>query len=216
MVTDTDRLNEAEQAAVAILGGSRVLTQALANGEVELPIRYSDETLRACADENREGSADWRLVYLRGHSLREEQKRVGVSQEHQPCFCNTNWWVGGLIGRWLRTVPEKFEPGYYLIEFNGRFGQTTWRRQEEAIRALGPRFQRAHEAMVTEAALRIFEATGVRLLSWYYHWGRSVDFLSNRVYVGHFNVGGWSVGYGPPTYDGNDLLRVCLTRTFDR
>ena len=165
MVTDTDRLNEAEQAAVAILGGSRVLTQALANGEVELPIRYSDETLRACADENREGSADWRLVYLRGHSLREEQKRVGVSQEHQPCFCNTNWWVGGLIGRWLRTVPEKFEPGYYLIEFNGRFGQTTWRRQEEAIRALGPRFQRAHEAMVTEANTLAVEGSTTSIVS---------------------------------------------------
>lgn len=201
--------------AVAILGQGNVLTQAQAQGEVEFPIRYSENTLRACAKENEEESCDWRLVYLRGHSLREELKRVGVNGERQPCFCNDDWLFRGWIGRWLKVVPEKFEPGYYLIDFNGRFGRTSWPRQERAIRELGPQFQRAHEAMVTEAALRIFEATGIRLLFWCYHWGRSVDFLSNRIYVGLFNAEGWFVDYGPPLWDGNERLRVCLARKFE-
>ena len=214
-MVEADLLNEAEKVAVAILGQGNVLTQAQANGEVEFPVRYSEDTLRACANENEEESCDWRLVYLRGKSLREEQKRVGVNREHQPCFHDDSWLISGWIGRWLQMVPEKFEPGYYLIDFVGRFGRTAWSKQEAAIRKLGPRFQRAHEAMVTEAALRIFQASGVRLLSWYYHWGRSVNYLSNRVYVGHFDHDGWFVDYGSPLFDGNDHLRVCLVREFE-
>ncbi len=201
--------------AVAILGQGNVLTQAQAKGEVEFPIRYSEDTLRACANENEEESCDWRLVYLRGNSLREERNRVGVNAERQPCFYDNNWGLGGWIGRWLKAVPEKFEPGYYLIDFNGRFGRTSWPQQEKAIRELGPQFQRAHEAMVTEAAVRIFEATRVRLLFWYYHWGHAVDFLSNRVYVGFFHAEGWFVNYTSPPWDGNGLLRVCLVRKFE-
>ena len=201
--------------AVAILGQGNVLTQAQAKGEVEFPVRYSENTLRACAHENEEDRCDWRLVYLRGNSLREELKRVGTNTERQPCFCNDSFCVGGWIGRWFKDVPEKFESGYYLIDFNGRFGRTSWSKQEKAIRGLGPQFQRAHEAMVTEAALRVFEATRMRLLSWCYHWGHSVDFLSNRVYVGLFNADGWFVDYASPLWDGNERLRVCLVRTFE-
>ncbi len=214
-MAEIDLVSETEKMAVAILGQGNVLTQAQAKGEVEFPIRYSEDTLRACANENEEESCDWRLVYLRGNSLREERKRVGVNEERQPCFNDSNWILGGWIGRWLKVVLAKFEPGYYLIDFNGRFGRTSWPRQEKAIRELGPQFQRAHEAMVTEAALRIFEATGIRFLFWYYHWGRSVDFLSNRVYVGLFRAEGWFVDYAPPLLDSNGLLRVCLVRTFE-
>ncbi len=214
-MAEIDRVSEAEKMAVAILGQPNVLTQAQAKGEVELPIRYSENTLRACANENEEGGCDWRLVYLRGSSLREERKRVGVNAEREPCFCDNTWWLGLWIGRWLKVVPEKFEPGYYLIDFNGRFGRTSWLSQEKAIRELVPQFQRAHEAMVTEAALRIFEATDVRLLTWYYHWGYSVDYLSYRVYVGRFRAEGWHVDYGNPLWDTHGLLRVCLVRKFE-
>lgn len=201
--------------AVAILGEGKILTQAQAKGGVEFPLRYSEDTLRACANENEEEGRDWRLVYLRGNSLRAEQKRVGVDQERQPCFHDNNWWVESLIGRWVRAVPEKFEPGYYLIDFTGRFGGVRWSKQEHTIRTLGPQFQRAHEAMVTEAALRVFEATRERLLFGYYHWGHAVNFLGNRVYVGLFHAEGWFVAYASPLWDGNQLLRVCLLRQFE-
>ena len=212
---ETELLNETERMAVGILGQSNVLTRAQANGEVEFPIRYSEDTFRTCASENEEQGCDWRLVYLRGNSLAEEEKRVGIDPKRQPCFFDNSWWLGGLIGRWFREVPRRFEPGYYLIDFNGRFGRTSWPRQEQAIRTLGPQFQRAHEAMVTEAALRIFEATGARLLFWSYHWGYAVNYLSNRVQVGYFHAEGWCVDYTPALWDRNDQLRVCLLRKFE-
>ncbi len=214
-MAEIDLLSETEKTAVATLGQSNVLTQAQAKGEVEFPIRYSEATLRACAHANEEEGCDWRLVYLRGNSLWDEEERVGINPERQPCFHDNSWQLRGWIGRWLKAVPRKFEPGYYLIDFNGRFGRTSWPNQEKAIRELGPQFQRAHEAMVTEAALRIFEATRLRLLFWCYHWGYSVDYLSNRVYAGFFHAEGWCVDYSPPLWDRNDLLRVCLVRTFE-
>ncbi|TSC90308.1 MAG: hypothetical protein G01um10142_429, partial [Parcubacteria group bacterium Gr01-1014_2] len=165
-------LSEAEQAAIAILGQGKVLTRAQTKGEAELPIRYSEDTLRACAKENVEQGTDWRLVYLRGNSLRQERERVGINRKRQPCFHNNDWWLSEKEDNW---ATEKFEAGYYLIDFNGRFGRTSWQNQENVIVQLGPEFERAHEAMVTEAALRIFEATGERLLETWYYWGRSLD-----------------------------------------
>lgn len=202
---------EAEKAAISILGSAKALTQGQAKGEVELPIRYSEDTLQACAKENAEKGTDWRLVYLRGNSLREGRERVGTNRKRQPCFYDNNWWLGANEDSW---VTEKFEPGYYLIDFKGRFSQTSWQNQEKAIQELGTEFERAHEAMVTEAALRIFEATGERLLPNWYHWGRSLDSYGFRVNVGNFVSEGWHVDFFHPDYDVYDFLRVCLLRKF--
>lgn len=206
--------SEAEKAAILILGAGKVLIQAQAKGQQEFPIRYSEDTLRACARENLEGGCDWRLVYLRGNSLREEQERVGTNRKRQPCFDKGyTWWLDLKEDSW---ATEKFEPGYYLIDFNGRFGRTSWSNQEKAIQELGPESIRAHEAMVTEAALRIFEATGERLLPNWYHWGRSLGSHGGRVGVGCFDSRGWRVNdYHPDWGDGaTDYLRVCLLRKF--
>ncbi|TSC90824.1 MAG: hypothetical protein G01um10142_196, partial [Parcubacteria group bacterium Gr01-1014_2] len=70
------------------------------------------------------------------------------------------------------------------------------------------------EAMVTEAALRIFEATGERLLETWYYWGRSLDSGGYRVGVGDFDSGGWDVGCCLPGWGGGGSLRVCLFRKF--
>lgn len=204
-------LTEAEKAAIAILGAAKVLTQGQAKGEVELPIRYSEDTLRACAKENAEKGTDWRLVYLRGNSLREERERVGANRKRQPCFYDNNWWLEAKEENW---ATEKYETDYYLIDFNGRLGRTSWPNQEKAIQGLGIDFERAHEAMVTEAAFRIFEATGERLLRDWYHWGRSLDSGGGRVGVGYFDSGGWCVRDGHPGCDGSGSLRVCLLRKF--
>lgn len=206
-------LTEAEKKAVAILGASKVLTQAQAKGEVEFPIRYSEDTLRACARENTEQGRDWRLVYLRGNSLREERLRVGENRKRQPCFDKDyKWWLETGEDKW---ATEKFEPGYYLIDFNGRFNLISWQNQENAIVELGSEFERAYEAMVTEAALRVFEATGERLLPNWYHWGGcSLDSRGSRVRVGFFVSGGWRVHYCHPAYDVHGPLRVCLLRKF--
>lgn len=204
-------LTEAEKAAIAILGAGKVLTRAQAKGETELPIRYSEDTLRACAKENVEQGCDWRLVYLQGNSLWQELERVGTNRKRQPCFYENSWWLGVKDNHW---ATEGFEPGYYLIDFNGRFDRTSWSNQENAIAKLGFEFERAHEAIVTEAAFRIFEATGERLLSNWYHWGRSLVSNGDRVYVGHFDSEGWFVDNYLPECGGYDGLRVCLLRKF--
>lgn len=190
----------------------KVLTQGQAKGEVELPIRYSEDTLRVCARENAEQRRDWRLVYLRGNSLREERERVGDNRKRQPCFDKDyKWLLETSEDEW---ATEKFKQGYYLIDFNGRFGRTSWQDQENAIAKLGAEFERAHEAMVTEAVLRIFEATGERLLPNWYHWGCSLDSYGRPVCVGDFDSGGWRVDDCHPGYGGSDYLRVCFLRKF--
>ncbi len=208
-------LTEAEKAAVTILGASKVLTRGQAKGEIELPIRYSEDaldTLRVCAKGNAEWSRDWRMVYLSGNSLRQERLRVGDDRKCQPCFDkNRRWWLESNEDDW---ATGKFEPGYYLIDFNGRFGRTSWSDQEKEIAKLGSGFERAHEAMVTEAALRIFDATGERLLPNWLHWGRSLGSDGGRVNVGDFGSRGWVVSGCHPYQDAYDGLRVCLSRKF--
>ncbi len=205
-------LTQAETAAIAILGQSKVLTRAQARGETEFPLRYSEAALRACAEENT-GGADWRLVYLRGNSLRVERERVGTNRKQQPCFDpDYTWMMGPAEDGW---ATQGFEPGYYLLDMKGRFGANAWARQDERIAELGPEFIRAHEAMVSEAALRTFEATGEWLLPNWYHWGRFLASGGDRVCVGDFNRQGWNVGSGHPSWDGYDFLRVCVLRKFD-
>ena len=203
-------LTEAEKTAIAILGSSRVLTQGQAKGETELPIRYSETHFGHAAKENAEQGRDWRLVYLTGNSIRQERERVGANRKKQPCFYDNNWWLGDKDDNW---AADNF-PGYYLIDFNGRFGRTSWQNQEEEIQKLGSEFVRAHEAMVTEAAFRIFEATGERLLPNWYHWGRSLVSFGGRVAVGRFGSEGWRVGGCHPGCGDGDVLRVCLLRKF--
>lgn len=205
-------LTEAEKATITILGSAKVFTQGQAKGERELPIRYSEDMLRACARENAEQGRDWRLVYLRGNSLREERLRVGENRNRQPCFDEGyKWWLEVSEDKW---ATEKFEAGYYLIDFNGRFGLISWPNQEKAIQELGSEFERAHEAMVTEAALHIFEVTGERFLPDWFHWGRSLDSSGYRVSVGYSDSGGWFVDDARPDYDVSGILRVCLLRKF--
>ncbi|MEK7203542.1 MAG: hypothetical protein AAB627_00485 [Patescibacteria group bacterium] len=204
-------LTEAEKMVIAILGAGKVLTRAQAKGEQELPIHYFEDTLRECAKENLEKGTDWRLVYLRGNSLRQERDRVGTNRKRQPCFYDNNWWLGRENESW---AAEQFEPGYYLIDFNGRFSRTSWQNQENEIVKLGSEFVRAHEAMVTEAALCIFEATGERLLPNWYHWGRSLGSGGLRVRIGYFVSRGWYVDYYRSDWDGGGILRVCLLRKF--
>ena len=207
-------LTEAERMAIDILGQSKVLTRAQARGGAEFSLRYSKTVLHACAEENAK-EADWRLVYLRGNSLRAERVRVGTNRKQQPCFDPDYVWMMSLAEDGWAT--QGFEPGYYLLDMNGRFGAAAWTKQGKKIAELGPEFVRAHEAMVTEAALRIFQATGERLLANWWHWGRSLASGRRRVSVGSLAGRGWRVyDYDcRPPWAGDAGLRVCLHWKFD-
>ncbi len=198
--------------AISILGAAKVITaeQAAKAQDIKVPaavpIRFSEATLRERARSNAVGNTDWRLCYVFGTSLRESHEKFGTDQNHQPCFNRRyNWWLTSAEDGWAQFRPDG---RYYLIDFNGRFGMTSWYRQEEEIQKFRPRFRRCHEAVLTEAVFSIFKTTGERLPETWWHWGVSRDSGGYRVCVGGFDLDGWCVGDRP---DGGGVdLHVCL------
>lgn len=202
--------------AVNILGAGKVLTaeQAAKAWNVAVPenarIRYTEARLRQCAEENRTKGMNWRLVYVYGISLREQREKVGTDKTSQPCYYANTWWLERSEDAW---ACEKPEAGYYLVDFNGRWGRS-WQKQDEEIAKLGPEFERAHEAVVSEASLAFFKTTGERLLETYGNWGRSLSFRGYRVCVGGFDSDGWRVDVSHPGWDSLFDLRACLSLKF--
>ncbi len=214
-------ITEAEARVVGVLGLGKVITLAQAlsawpgveiDVSVTVPIRYSMETLQECARENQEKGTDWRLVYIHGFSLRQQRERLGTNRDHQPCFYDNNWWLQGKEDKWANFKPES---GYYLVDFNGRFGLTSWKKQEKKIAELGDQFERAHETVIAEAVFSIFKITQERLLENWYHWGQALGSAGVRVPVGRFDRGGLIVVGCRPVWCGDDGLRVCLLRKFN-
>lgn len=209
--------------AINILGANKVVTAqqrfeafndaylaAVAKGEVNQAIRYTKNILHGCAESNKAGHTDFRLVYLTGLSLRELREKIGVDKANQPCVYNNDWWLKPVEDRWATEKPES---GYHLIDFNGRFPRTRWDVQEQEIGKL-VNYERAHEAHVAEAIVTIFKITGERLLVNWYHWGRSLVSDGFRVCVGRFVTDGLGVGVVHPSVGSDDNLRVCLLRKF--
>lgn len=209
--------------AINILGANKVVTAqqrfeafndaylaAVAKSEVNQAIRYTEDILRGCAENNKAGHTDFRLVYLTGLSLRELREKIGVDKANQPCAYNNDWWLKDVEYRWATEKPES---GYFLIDFNGRFPHTRWEVQEQEIGKLA-NYKRAHEAHVAEAIVTIFKITGERLLENWDHWGRRLGSGGYRVCVGYFDTGGLGVRSGPPSVGAYDDLRVCLLRKF--
>ena len=209
------------QQSIDLLGKSKVLVA----GEVaphwhygtpgKIPIRYTEETFRRCADLNKQGSSDWRLVYVTGRSLREQRQIVGVDTNHQPCFFNNDWWLKDQENDW---ATRNSESGYHLLDFKGRFGRTSWQRQEEEIVKLAEEWnlpvKRADEHIISEAAISNYQINKERLLRTWYHWGYSLGFGRVRVFVGCFYQFGWCVDRSHPGFVGGDCLRVCLSLEF--
>lgn len=202
---------------VNIFGAGKVLTAEQASRAWNMPvppstrIRYTEARLRQCAEENRTRGTDWRLAYATGFSLREQREKVGADKACQPCYYANTWWLDSKEDEWANEKPEA---GYYLIDFNGRWGSTSWQKQGEEITKLGPEFERAHEAVVSEFALSFFKVTGERLLETWWHWGRALSSGGYRVVVGHFDADGGDVYHCHPVWDDFSNLRVCLSLKF--
>jgi len=174
-------------------------------------LRYSEETLRECIEANRQRE-DWRLVYVLGLSLREQREKHGTDTNNQPCFYSDNtWWLESKDDSWAKYKPE---PGYYLVNFKGQFGDQNWQNQENGITALGERFERCHETVFAESIQSIFMLNNERIAENWWHWGLSLDSDRDRVRVGLFDSHGLDVGYDSPAYS-RSILRVCVARKFD-
>ncbi len=203
--------------ALNILGEQKVLTVEQAakarklSASQNVAIRYSEATLRECSDQNKRADTDWRLVYVFGLSLRELRDQVGTNPNLQPCVYKNDWWLEKQEDGWANEKPES---GYYLIDFNGRWGSTSWNNQEENIQKLGSDYERTHETVISEATFSIYQTTKERLLETWYHWGKNLDSYGDRVLVGGFDRDGLSVDVCHPAWLGVGWMRVCVSRKF--
>lgn len=181
-------------------------------------LRYSEQTIQECIEDNQRNGADWRLIYALGLSLREQRNIQGTDTDNQPCFYDNGWWLDGEKQNCeKKSIPywaaQSAEPGYYLLNFNGQFGDKIWQKQNELIAQLGPNFTRAPETIVAEACLSTFLLTNERLLKNWYHWGSFLGSGRGRVGVGEFGSGGFGVRSVSPIYS-DSFLRVVLARKF--
>jgi hypothetical protein len=177
----------------------------------DIQIRYNEETLRESIQANQNGE-QWALAFYSGMSLRQMRDKKGTNRNNQPCFYNNDWWLQGSEDSW---ATRNLEPGYYLLNFNGKFASKKWADQESLTTALGPMYERAHENVVSEAAISNFGVhNGERLLENWYHWGKETDSGGGRVFVGGFDSDGFRVSRFSPG-DSNDRLRVVVFRKFD-
>jgi len=178
-----------------------------------LAIRYKAETLIESARQNQEEGTNWRLMFVSGLSLRQQRQIRGTDREKQPCFWKeSTWWLNGKEDFWAASANQ---PGYYLIDFKGRWGGLTWDAQEVELAKLGSQFERVNPHVFGEAILTNFLVNNQeRLAENWYHWSGVADSCGIFVYVGDLDVGALFVfGSGRGNYSSD--LRVCLFRKFD-
>lgn len=196
-----------------VYAGARVAKVWKAELSADLPIRYSEADLVEAARENAASTADWRLVRVLGRwSLRELHARFGVNPESQPCFYKDSvWWLKPVEDEWATRKPM---PGYYLLDFQGKWGAMSWDIQDARIKALGADFERADEAVLTEAVFTIVQLTSERLLEMWYHWGPTRGSDGDCVCVGSFDCDGLRVYSYRLSYGDDGYLRVVRSRKF--
>jgi hypothetical protein len=197
---------------IHILGAQKVVSarQASKTWKLKIPesdgVRYENCTFQQCANENANGLADWRLVFLFGLSLSEQLAIVGTNPEKGPCFYRSHWWLQRSEKSW---VDRGQRAGYWLIDFRGRFGAMSWRKQQAEIgRQLHA--ERAPAAMMAEATMAFASVHNERLLPNWYHWGKSLDSMGNPVAVGNFDSLGLTVCKAPSLPNGDERLRACI------
>ena len=189
-------ITEAEKRVIAILGKNKVIGAAVTFQKwglelAEVPnLLVSEEVLVQCARENEAGTADWRLVYVLGSSLRKQRDARGTNRKNQPCFYGNDWWLNKREDSW---ATQGVGADYRLLNFKLQFMYRKWQEQEDDIAALGSDFERAEEQAVAEACLSTFMVKGERLLQNTFHWGRSLDSSGSRVLVGRFVPDGFHV-----------------------
>ncbi|MFA5248618.1 MAG: hypothetical protein WC415_05390 [Patescibacteria group bacterium] len=85
--------------AISILGSDKVIQPSICAKwgllEVNLPIRYRENTLREAAESNKKGETDFCLVYFPGDmSLIRQREIRGLDSEKPPYFNSDNdWWL---------------------------------------------------------------------------------------------------------------------------
>ncbi len=206
--------------AIEIFGKDKVITaeQAAKAWELEVradvEIRYSEETLRHCATQNRADQADWRLIFVNGLSLHQQREKLGVDSENQPGFSINVWWLKYFEDCWAKIRPEA---QYYLVNMKPQFADMDWYSQERIIDRLVKEYDRCNEAVFAEAILTVFMISGERITDHWYHWGRSRSVFGDHITIGFHSSGevsGLDVNFYWDSIANPDV-RVVLCRQFE-
>lgn len=196
--------------AVAMLTAAKVI-----KGPPQSEIKHTAIELRECGVANQYGQSDWWLVWCKGLSLYSQCMQRGVTRTQQPCFYKPH------AEKLIRPgdypwAADTCEPGYYLIDFAGRWRGMDWHAQENELMELkNPFLVRASVSIVTEAAFSVYDEHHERLLRSWKHYGPLEDVGEGDndlcVGAGFFDTDGWCVEEGDPT-EGSDEYRVCVIR----
>lgn len=195
-------LTKSEQMAADILGRDkvagyrdavRVWDGVINENEPTMP--FSKEAFEECAEENKRGAADWRLVWINGFSLRRQEEIRGRNRKQQPCFDpDYTWWLETEQDFW---ATQSISVGYQLLDLKKNFSNLICQKEDEEIAKLGKGFERAEEQAVSEACFTFYLISGKkeRLLKNWCHRGRLQDSDGDRVSVGDFDSDGFDVDY---------------------
>lgn len=186
--------SEQEKKAYDLFGQERFIHPGLTRlawgelGPIDPKIRYTEETLLRCAQENAEGDQTtnfeyewkrrpverkWHLVYIGGFSLEEVLNKY------------SKW---GLLSREYASEPfskARMPAGYYLINYRtlcGCGGEKNRSVHDDFLSALGKQYERIPASMVCETAVTLCCAYGGKRASLYPgHWGN--DMCRNGRYL---------------------------------
>lgn len=206
--------------AISILGSDKVIQPSICAKwnfpEINLPIRYRENTLREADQSNKKGDTDFCLVFFPGMSLIRQREIRGMNPKKPPYFSSSNdWWLDAEE----KKCQEKGVPywakisspaGLYLVDFKPRFADMNWQAQENEIANL----DRTPEDVFLFAVQSIYMLTGKNVTSTWCHWGRTVDSAGCRVNVTLSGVGEANVCSYPPDFS-ISALRVSLSRKFE-
>ncbi|MCH7551857.1 hypothetical protein IIB49_00460 [Patescibacteria group bacterium] len=192
-------VTQEEQQAIDILGENKVIfvSEVAAKWDIKVPedllIPFPEEVLLRCAEENKAGKADWRLVYVSSLSLREQRELRGTDRDRQPCFhgYENPWWLNKSEDSW---TTEQKKADYRLLNLQLQFSNRNWQEQTDDVAKLGNEYERASEKDIAEAILSVFMTTEERLFEHTYHWGHhSLNSGHSRVIVGSFGFSGLEI-----------------------
>ncbi len=183
-------------------------------GSGDAPIRYTEATLKQAETENKAGH-DWRLVFCAGTTLRQQRETYDIDREKQPCHRkDVTWHLEASEDDWANQNPES---GWYLIDFNGRWGGLTWDLQEAELVKLQKfgLYDRVNPHIFGEAVMAIYQANnGERIAENWAHWSGVAGSSGDFVWVGGLSVSGLDVGRRLRGLS-YSALRVCVVRKFD-
>lgn len=195
-----------ERFAIRLLGRAKVLTiQDMATEWVEEnpEMPFNERIIEQCAEENKSGKTDWRLVYVYGLSFLElYEVYSGYTNDHESIYSHVNFFHNNLW--WAKKeewTTKGVDAGYRLLDFKLRFENMTWKKQEAAITKLGNQYERAEEQAVAEAILAFFRLRGEILLGNTAHVGRNLSHQGARSTVGFSR-------YDPPSRIWEDGLDI--------